>query len=235
VLPGAVFCLTGASSGIGRAVALRLAKAGTTVVLVGRTEAKLHQTAHQIEQLGYPTPIVAPYNFITFTENDAVELALSIGHQFGKLNGLIHCAGYLGSITPLVHYSASVWEEVFRIFVHTPFILTKALLPLLKHTAELKSVIFTRNVQSEGQAYWGAYGAAQAAIGSLVRILREEHPDFPIFAIDPVKVKTALRAKAYPGETGRQLYTPSEVAEFYYQQIQQPPVSEGLSFFKNFF
>ncbi len=202
---------------------------------MGRSEAKLHQIAHQIEQLKYPTPIVAPYNFITFTENDAVELALSIGHQFGKLNGLIHCAGYLGSITPLVHYSTTLWEEVFRVFVHAPFMLTKAVLPLLKHTTEPKCIIFTRNLQSEGQAYWGAYGAAQAAIGALVRILREEHTDFPIFSIDPIKVKTALRAKAYPGESGRQLYTPSEIAEFYYQQIQIPPVVEGLSFHPIFF
>lgn len=220
-----VFCVTGAGSGIGQAVALRLAQAGATVVLVSKTAAKLEKTAEKIKQAGYPEPVLYPLNYLKATEEDCVNLVMSIGENFGKLNGLIHCAGILGTLTPMVHYPQQTLHDLFQILVHIPFCLTKACLPLLKSTTN-SHLLFTKHEEAEGKAYWSAYGAAHAAIGSLVGSLQEEYENTPtlhITAINPVKIRTRLRALAYPGESPTTLPSPAQVAEFYYQTLLNPP------------
>ena len=216
----------GAGAGIGQAVALRLAEAGATLVLVGKTHDKLQKTANNIKQVGYSEPLIYPIDYLKATEEDCVELAITIGQRFGRLNGLIHCAGILGTLTPIVHYPQKTVYDLFQVLVHIPFALTKALLPLLKQSAPSSHLLFTRHQESEGKAYWAAYGAAHAAIGAFVGSLQEEYENTPtlhITAIDPVKVRTRLRALAYPGESPTTLPSPAQVAEFYYQILMAPP------------
>lgn len=226
MLDNPIFCVTGAGSGIGQAVALRLAATGATVILVGKSFDTLQKTAALIKQLRYPESILYLLDYLQATEEDCVELAVTIGERFGRLTGLIHCAGILGTVTPIIHYPQKTVSELFKILIQTPFALTKACLPLLKETQPRSHLLFTRHRSAEGKAYWAGYGAAHAAIGAFVGSLQEEYEQAPtlhITAIDPVKIRTRLRALAYPGESPGALPSPAQVAEFYYQTLLVPP------------
>ena len=221
MLENRIICVTGASSGIGQAVALRLAKAGATVILTGKSPSKLGITADQITSLGYTEAIIAPLDLLTVQESDIIDFAMSVGERWGRLDGLIHCAGILGMLSPVVHFSDKIWKEVFQVMVHAPFLLTKTCLPLLKQSSSPR-LLFTVNQEAIGKAYWGAYGAAQNAILSLAESIREEHENvktFSTYAIDPIKARTPLRAKAFPGESPTILPSPSHIAECYYQSF----------------
>lgn len=222
-----VLWVTGASSGIGQAVALQMAKAGATVILTAKNPQKLCSTFDQIQSLGYPEPIIAPLNFLNLNEESAINACLSIGEHVGRLDGLIHCAGTLGVVSPMQYFSSTIWGEVFDTMVHAPFLLTKSALPLLKQSASAR-VLFTVNQQTIGKAYWGAYGAAQAAILSMADTLKSElenTPQVQIGLVDPIKARTAFRAKAYPGEAASLVPSANQVAQAYYQAMLLPKLA----------
>ncbi len=223
-----LYCVTGATSGIGQAVALHLAKTGATLILIGKTATKLNKTADLIIQAGYPEPYCFVLNFIEATEEACIELAVHLGETFQRLDGLIHCAGALGTLTPIAHFPEKTWRDLFQIYVHTPFLLSKNLLPLLKYSQG--QLVFTLHTEAIGKAYWGAYSAAQGSLQALLQTLRSEFehsPELRIFGVDPVKVRTRLRAKAYPGETPTTLPSPSQAAAFYMKILTHPQLESS--------
>src|ERR1700733_10820098 len=173
-LAGRVIAVTGASSGIGRAVALACAKFGATVILVGRNARKLETVHGEIEAAGGPEPPIAVLHLEKALASDYDQLASAISERFGRLDGLLHNAGLLGTLSPIEHYDVPTWCRVMHVNVTAAFALTQVLIPALKKSADA-SVLFTSStVGREGRAYWGAYAASKFALEGLSQVLAAE-------------------------------------------------------------
>jgi len=127
-----VILVTGAGDGIGRAVALALAAQGATVALLGKTPRKLETTYDEIVAAGHPTPALLPFNLETAAAETYGALFEALDHEFGRLDGLAHVAGILGTRSPLEHYDVPTWCKVLHVNLTAAFILTRTTLPLLK-------------------------------------------------------------------------------------------------------
>lgn len=198
-----VVVITGAGDGIGRIAALTLAKHGATVVLMGRTIPKLEAVYDEIENSGGPQPAIYPINFEGACEKDYEDLAQALFDEFGRVDGLLHNAAQLGEITPISNYSPDTWMRVMHVNLNAPFMLTKALLPIME-AAPSASVLFTgSSVGYEGRAYWGAYAASKAAQENLMQTLAQELDEIcaiRVNSVNPGATRTSMRAAAYPAE-----------------------------------
>lgn len=203
LLKDKIILVTGASSGIGRVMAKAYAKAGATVILLARNLKKLETLYDEIESAGYPKPALYPMNLASASPKDYDDLKNNIEHHFGKLHGLLLNAGMLGSLTPIEHYPIDQWYHVLQVNMNSPFLITQALLPLLKLTPNA-SIIFTLdNTVLKPKAYWGAYSVSKMGCLGLMKILADEleiNSTVRVNGIIPGIIKTQLRLDAYPAE-----------------------------------
>lgn len=210
--------VTGAGDGIGKAVALAFAAHGATVILVGRTQSKLEQVYDEIEARGYPTAAIYPINLEGANEHDFAVMAETLAKEFSELHGILHNASELGPRTPIANYSVTEWQKVLQVNVTAPFMMTKALLPLLQK-AESASIIFTgSSVGIKGRAYWGAYAVSKAATENLMQVLADEMEGtskIRINSINPGATRTKMRATAYPAENPGTVAAPEELTNRY--------------------
>jgi NAD(P)-dependent dehydrogenase (short-subunit alcohol dehydrogenase family) len=213
-----IILITGASSGIGRALALQAAKYGATTILIGKTLKKLESLYDQIVQAGYPEPAIHPLNLRSAEPKHALELAQSIHSLFGRLDAVVHNAGMSGQIAPLEHLPPHVWQEVIQVNLNAPFLLTHALLPLLKES-KYASILFTTPDESHHpKAYWGAYSASKKGLLGLAKTLHlelEDNTTIRVNCINPGCVRTALRVNAYPGIDPNTMPLPESIIPFY--------------------
>ncbi len=211
-----VILVTGAGDGLGQAAAIAYASYGATVVLLGRTTHKLEKTYDEIVNRGYPEPAIYPLNLEGATPRDYEELADTLNEQFGSLNGLLHSAAILGATTPIEQHDIETWYKVFQVNLNAPFVMTQALLPLLRNT-EGSKIIFTTDEKSH--AYWGAYGISKDATTSLMKILADEmdteNKPVRVNAINPGAVRSQMRIRAFPGEDPNTLPLPEDVMPTY--------------------
>lgn len=227
-LRGKALLITGAGGALGDALARASAACGATVILCGRTVRRLNSVYDAIEAAGGPTPAIYPIDLRGATEHDYETLATTIESEFGSLQGLVHCAGTLGTLTPIEHLDLQIWSTVMHVNLTAPMMLTRALLPVLKAGGNA-SVIFC--VDAKTRAYWGAYGVSKLGLEGLTRILAHElddreadaprpaspAPTVRVNAINPGPMRSGLRASAYPGELPSTLATvESRVPAFLY-------------------
>ena len=213
-----VILVTGAGGAIGGAAAIAYAKHGATVILLGRSEKTLNETYDTIVNAGYSKPMLCPLNLENATPGNYQALVESIEKEFGRLDGILHAAAMLGSLTPLEHYDLSLWSRVMQINLNAPFLLTRTCLNLLK-AADNASVIFSAaGVGLKGEAYWGAYGIAHAAVENLAEIFADEletNTSIRVNSLDPGLVRSRLRALAFPGEDPNTLPTANQIIPAY--------------------
>ena len=209
-----VVLVTGAGDGIGRAVSLAFAAHGATVILLGRTVPKLESVYDGIVAAGGPKPAIYPMDLEGAVPDDHRQLADRVESELGHLDGLLHNAGLLGSLTSIEHYDPMEWLRVIQVNLHAPFLLTQACLPFLKR-AEDASVVFTSSgVGRRGRAYWGAYSASKFAVEGLMQIVAdelEENSHVRVNSVNPGRVRTAMRAAAYPAENSAELLAPEDI------------------------
>jgi NAD(P)-dependent dehydrogenase (short-subunit alcohol dehydrogenase family) len=218
LLKDKIILVTGAGDGIGRVAAKTFAEHRATVVLLGRTMAKLEKVYDEIEQAGGPQPAIYPMNLEGAAEKDYRDLSDTLYQEFGKLDGILHNASDLGERTPIANYATDTWLRVMQINVNAPFMLTQALLPLLEQSGNASIVFTSSGVARKGRAYWGAYAASKAAQDNLMQTLSEELDGaLPIRAnsINPGATRTRMRAAAYPAEDPRTLPTPESHMPLY--------------------
>ncbi len=211
-----VILVTGAGDGLGQAAAIAYASYGATVVLLGRTTSKLEKTYDAIVEAGYPQPALYPLNLEGATPKDYEELAETLQQQFGGLHGLLHSAAILGVTTPVQQHDIDTWYKVMQVNLNAPFVMTRALLELMRNTPG-SSIVFTSDDKSH--AYWGAYGISKDAITSLMKVLADEmntdERPVRVNAINPGAVRTQMRVRAYPGEDPNTLPLPNQVMDVY--------------------
>lgn len=214
LLNGKVIMVTGASDGIGRALALECARIGASVILHGRNTGKLEAVYDEIQALpGAARPSIAVMDFARADAAAYTSLADSLAGEFGHLDGLVHNAGILGSRTPIEQYDAGEWQTVLHVNLTAAFALTQVLMPLLK-AAPAASVIFTSSgVGRVGKAFWGAYSVSKFGIEALAQILAAEtgHTALRVNCVNPGPTRTGMRLAAYPAEDRSLLRGPEDV------------------------
>jgi NAD(P)-dependent dehydrogenase (short-subunit alcohol dehydrogenase family) len=217
-LAGRVIMVTGASGGLGRALALACAAHGATVVLHGRVVRKLETLYDEIAAAGHPQPTILPLDLGTASADDFGNVASAIRAQLGRLDGLVHTAAFLGSLGPIEHQSFDTWQKVLRVNLAAAMALTRSALPLLT-VAPDASVVFTLDTRGEDpRAYWGAYAAAKAGLSALATTLADEwesRPNLRINAVVPGPMRTSLRALTHPGEDRSALALPEALMPLY--------------------
>ena len=215
---GRVILVTGATAGIGRAVARALVQHGATVILHGRKEQTLEALYQELKPLG-PEPAVAMLDLERAQGPQYESLTSEIEARYGRLDGLLHNAAMLGDRSPIEHYDIGLWQRVLLVNLTAPFILTRCLLPLLRKSADASLLFTTSSVGQRGRAYWGAYAVAKSGLEGLAETLADEleSTQVRVNLVNPGATRTRMRARAYPAENPETLPTPeSHVPAFLY-------------------
>jgi len=197
-----VVLVTGATGGLGRAVALAAAAAAATVVLLGRKVRPLEKLYDEIEALGAPTPAIYPMDLAGATPRDFAELAAAVERGVGRLDGLVHAAAHFDTLQPFEQQTAAEWTRSQQVNLHAPALLTQACLPLMRRSDDAAIVFVFDDVERVGKAFWGGYGVAKHGLAGLASILHQETDSSTVrtHALLPGPMRTALRRAAYYGE-----------------------------------
>ncbi len=212
-LTGQVALVTGASKGIGAATAKALAAAGAHVVLTARTAKALEEVEEAIFQAG-GSATIAPADL---GDGDGIaRLANALAERWGKLDVLIHCAAVLPELTSVRDIDQTQFSKALTVNVLATQALIARFDPLLKASDDPRFIHLTTSVASDPRAYWGAYAASKAAAENLVACYAEESRNTSkvrVAIVNPGATRTAMRAKAYPGEDPVSVKPPEAVAE----------------------
>lgn len=219
--------VTGAGDGIGRAVSRALADHGATVILLGRTGSKLEKVSDEIVASGAPQPAILEADLEKLTWDDYLALAETLKTEFGQLDGVLHNAGILGDRAPIEHYDPMTWHRVMHVNVGAAFLLTRALLDLLKESSDPAIVFTSSGVGRTGRAFWGAYAVSKFATEGFMQVLADEMTGMRINCINPGATRTSMRAAAYPGEDPKKPADPESLVNAYLYLLG--PASAGIS------
>ena len=201
-LAGRVVLVTGAYGGLGGAVARAASRAGATVVVSGKRKRQLEQLYDAMLADGLAEPVIHPLDMETATPREYAALADGLRHDFGRLDGIAHCAASFAGLTPIAMHKPDDWLRAMHVNVNAPFALTQACMPLLQEAADSAVVFVLDDPERLARAHWGAYGASKAALERFAAILHEETDDSPlrVHALLPAPMRTRLRRQAYFGE-----------------------------------
>ena len=213
VLEGRVALITGASRGIGAALALELAKLGAQCVLVARTQGGLEEVDDAIRSAGGKPATLLPFD-LQKAEKDIDMIGPSIVERFGRLDILVHNAGALNKLTPVAHIEPRDWAEVMAVNLTASWRLIRSCDPPLRASDAGRAVFVTSGRVLRPRAYWGMYGASKAGMEHLVMTWAQEVEATPLRVnlVDPDIVATKMRAAAMPGEDPATLPQPADVA-----------------------
>jgi len=229
-LAGRVIAITGASSGIGRAVAIACARFGATVILIGRNARKLETVHGEIEAAGSPEPTIAVLDLEKAVASDYDKLASAVAERFGRLDGLLHNAGLLGTLTPIEQYDVPTWCRVMHVNVTAAFALTQVLLPALKQSQDASVLFTSSSVGRRGRAYWGAYAVSKFATEGFMQVLASEVENITsirVNSLNPGRARTMMRRQAYPAEDLNSLPLPETLTGPYIALLG--PASRGVT------
>ncbi len=203
LLQDRIILITGAGAGLGEAAAQTCAHHGATVILLGRTIRKLEKVYDAICSAGGPEPAIYPMNLEGAAPKDYEDLATTLADEFGRLDGLVHNAAQLGTLSPLDNADIETWYKVLQVNLNAPYLLTQACLPLLRKSQNASVVFVSDAVGRKAKAYWGAYAVSKFGLEGLMQVLAEETETNAVLrsnSFDPGILNTALRRHAYPAE-----------------------------------
>ncbi|HLV82315.1 MAG TPA: SDR family NAD(P)-dependent oxidoreductase, partial [Devosia sp.] len=210
-LVGKVILVTGASRGIGYAAALEAARRGAHVVAVARTVGGLEELDDEIQDLGSSATLVP----LDLRDGDAIDrLGAAIFERWGALDGLIANAGQLGVLSPLPHVKPEDFDKVIAVNVTANYRLLRSTDLLLRQAEAGRAVFVSSSSAKSARPFWGLYAASKAAVDAMVKSYAAEieQSKVKVNVFYPGAVRTAMRAKAMPGEDPASLPTPAEIA-----------------------
>ena len=207
-----IILVTGAGQGLGRAAALAFAAHGATVVLHGRSVAKLEAVYDEITAAGGAEPAIMPLDYTTATQVQLDDFAEALHQMFGRVDGIFHAATYFSALKPIALTPLLEWRSHLEVNVALPAALTGALLPLLKKSSAAAVVFLTETHALTPQAYWGAFATAKSALAALVTMFCEENPSVRFNLCLPGPAASPSRAQSHPGEAASALVSPASIA-----------------------
>ena len=230
LLEGKTALVTGASRGIGRAVAIELAYHGAHLVLQGRVAGALEETDDAIRAAGGSPATIIPLNL---TQSDRVDaMGPTLFQRFGHLDIFIANAGVLGALTPLAHTTDQIWQHTMSVNLEANWRLVRTLNPLLQR-AEAGRVVFVSSGAASGKkAYWGPYAVSKAGLDALAKTYAAEVActAIKVNIINPGPIATAMRAKAFPGEDPATLPSPEQIAPMFIELCDPNLEENGATF-----
>jgi NAD(P)-dependent dehydrogenase (short-subunit alcohol dehydrogenase family) len=206
--------VTGASRGIGRAVALALARQGAHVVIAARTVGGLEELDDEIRAFGGKATLLE----LDLRKGEKIDqVGPTLYQRWGKLDILVSCAGILGPLSPLHHVTEEAWNAVMDINLSSNWRLIRTLDPLLKRSESGRAVFVTSGASAAKTAYWGPHAASKAGLEALVKTYAHEVLSTPVRVnlVNPGAVRTQMRAKAFPGEDPQTLPAPEDVVPLF--------------------
>ena len=211
-LNGKVILVTGANKGFGLAISMDLAKAGATVIMLGRDLSSLEYAYDAVVDAGYKEPILYPLDLEGASPENYQELQDNILEKFNRLDGLIHNAAILGTQMPIDQYDIKLWYSTLQINLSAPFMLTQFLIPALKKSDDARILFLSSSVGRKARAYWGAYSVSKFGLEGLAMTLSEEleKTKIKVNTINPGKMRTEMRRAAYPAEDASTVPKPGE-------------------------
>lgn len=230
ILDGRIVLITGASDGIGRALALHVTKLGAQVVLHGRNAKKLEDVYDAILSVeGARRPSIAVMDLAVADGEAYRSLADGLAQEFGRLDGLVHNAGILGERYAIEQYDAALWQQVMHVNLTAAFAMTQVCLPLLKAADDPSIVFTTSGVGRRGKAFWGAYAVSKFGTEGLSQVLADEHrhSSLRVNCINPGPTRTGMRLAAYPAENRDELNRPEDILATYVYLLG--PDSRGVT------
>ena len=211
--------ITGATDGIGAVLAIEFSRLGSNIILLGRDSSKLDKVYDQLDSsFTSQKHLILQADLGLLNNESAHEILNAIAEEFTSLDGIIHNAAILGTMTTLEDYELSRWDEVLNVNLRAPFLLTKTLKTILE-TSTLPRIIFTSSgVADVGRAFWGAYSVSKFGLKGLAEIFANEletTSSIKVFNFDPGATQTKMRASARPAEDPNTLKTPNELLKCY--------------------
>lgn len=209
-----VILISGAHGGLGSAAAVACARAGATVVLLGRKLPKLNRVYDAVAQAG-AEPLLYPLDLEGATPDDYAELAERLRAELGHLDGVLHCAVEFKGLTPLEHTDPAAFARVVHVNLTAPWWLSQACLPLLRQAQDAALVFALDDLERVGQPYWGAYGIAQHGLAAMVGMLHAElaSSSVRVSALQPGPMRTGLRSRAYADDNDLQAREAADYAD----------------------
>jgi NAD(P)-dependent dehydrogenase (short-subunit alcohol dehydrogenase family) len=232
-LDGRIALVTGASRGIGRAVARRFAGEGARLILVARTSGALEEVDDEIRSLSGEGAMLVP---LDLNQGELIDqLGAALHERFGRLDILVGNAAMLGGLRPVGHYPPDIWEDVIRLNLTANWRLIRSLDPLLRLSDAGRAMFVTSGVTEcePHLPFWAAYTASKAALEALVRTYAAELKRTNIKAniIDPGATATNMRAEAFPGEDPATLAAPDDITDRFVELAESSYSESGVKVF----
>lgn len=210
-----VVLVTGATGGLGSAIAKQSARQGATVVLLGRRVASLEKLYDELEHIRAGSPTIYPIDLLGANADELEALVETLQKAYGRLDALIHAAAHFSGLAPLSLLGTDEWMKNIHLNLTMPWLLTKLCMPLLEKAAAASVVFALEDEERITQAYWGGYGVAKSALDAMFRIYAREleNGKVKMLGAKTGPMRTKLRANAYMTEDGSILEDPVRVAE----------------------
>ena len=211
--------ITGATDGIGKVLAEEFSKLGSNIILLGKNSSKLDTVYDQLDHsFDSQKHLILETDLSLLNNESAYEILRAISDEYDALDGIIHNAAILGTMTPLVDYELSKWDEVLNINLRAPFLLTKTLKSIVENSTMPRIIFTSSGVANTGRAFWGAYSVSKFGLKGLAEIFTNEletTSSIKVFNFDPGATQTKMRASARPAEDPSSLKTPHELVNCY--------------------
>lgn len=209
---GRLALITGASRGLGRAIALKFAEEGADLILIARTVGGLEEVDDRVKAMGRNATLVP----LDITDFDALDrMGQALYDRFKKLDVLVGNAATLGILSPLAHVDPKIWKSTLDLDLTANWRLLRSMDPLLRASESGRAIFVTSGITQRVVPYWGPYTVAKAALESMVRMYAAEmaHTKVRVNLVNPGPMRTALRAEAFPGEDPQSVPAPEDLAE----------------------
>lgn len=212
-LEGRIALVTGASRGIGQAVAVAYAKEGAELILLARTVGGLEETDDKIKQVSGKSALLVPCDLAKFDAID--QLAPALLQRFGRLDILLGNAGTLGVLSPIAHSDPQIFEHTLAVNLTANYRLIRALDPLLRKSEAARALFVTSGLAQSAIPYWNAYAVSKAALEHMVALYAAETAESNIraYLVDPGEVDTKMHREALPGANPGDYPAPETIVE----------------------
>ena len=228
--------ITGATDGIGKVLAEEFSKLGSNIILLGKNSSKLDAVYDQLDHsFDSQKHLILEADLSLLNNESAHEILRAISNEYDALDGIIHNAAILGTMTPLEDYELSKWDEVLNINLRAPFLLTKTLKSILENSTMPRIIFTSSGVANTGRAFWGAYSVSKFGLKGLAEIFTNEletTSSIKVFNFDPGATQTKMRASARPAEDPSSLKTPHELVNCYLWFFSKESCDAKVNYFE---